>query len=253
MSEEEKKTTEVSEVQSFSGGQIKSIEPIAEVHELHEYSGGEIVEHTSTTMSPILLGFWAILLICILGAIIVTGAIPGMHLGGAGYARPMRSTNVGYMALENEMSATSTYGDPTNQVQYINMYRLPLPAGQDLTQAITQGTTIYQAKCIGCHGPNQDGNGPNAVTLDPHPRNLRDAPFMQAMSLQRISTSIHKGVLGTAMPRWEGTLSDDQIHDVIAYVFSLTATTDLKGNFVNVSTDATGKANSPAPAQAGAM
>jgi hypothetical protein len=32
------------------------------------------------------------------------------------------------------------------------------------------------------------------------------------MSLQRIETSIHKGVPGTAMPRWENTLTDTQIN-----------------------------------------
>ena len=46
---------------------------------------------------------------------------------------------------------------------------------------------------------------------------------MQAMSYQRITTSLHKGVPGTAMPRWENTLTDAEIGDVIAYVFSLTS------------------------------
>jgi mono/diheme cytochrome c family protein len=240
MSEEENKTTEVSEVQSFSGGQMKSIEPIAEVHELHDYSGGEIVEHTSTTLSPMLWGFWGVVLVCIVGTLIVSGAIPGLHVGSIGYPRPHRATNAGYSELQQEMTTVSTtYGDPGNQAQYIDMYRLPLAKGQNLTQAIAAGTDIYQDKCIGCHGPNQDGNGPNAITLDPKPQNLRNVPFMQALSLQRISTSIHKGVPGTAMPRWEGTLSEDQIHDVIAYVFSLTAPTDGKGNFIHATVDPT--------------
>ncbi len=247
--EEENKTTEVSEVQSVSGGQIKSIEPIAEVHELHEYSGGEIVEHTTTTLSPILWGFWGIVVAGIVGTLIVSGAIPGLHVGSIGYARPGLSTDTGYAAVQRSLdrqlsSGTSTYGDPQNQSQYIDMYRLPLPNGQNLNQAIAAGTDIYQSKCIGCHGPNQDGNGPNALSLNPAPRNLRDVPFMQAMSLERISTSIHKGVPGTAMPRWEGTLSDDQIHDVIAYVFSLTAPVDSSGKFIEVSV--------PSPSQAGA-
>jgi mono/diheme cytochrome c family protein len=220
---------------------------------LHEYSGGEVVEHSSTTLSPILWGFWAIVIVVIVGTLVISGAIPGLHVGGIGYPRPGLATNEGYTALQGQVtSATSTYGDPNNQSQYIDMYRLPLPAGQNLTQAITAGTDIYQNKCIGCHGPNQDGNGPNALSLNPSPRNLRDLPFMQAMSLQRISTSIHKGVPGTAMPRWEGTLSDDQIHDVIAYVFSLTAPVDAKGNFVDVSApDYT--QSSTTPTQASAM
>ena len=84
---------------------------------------------------------------------------------------------------------------------------------------------MYQTYCIGCHGPNQDGNGVNASSLNPKPRNLHDAPFMQAMSYERIWTSLHKGVYGTAMPRWENTLTPEQFKDVIVYVFSLTAPT----------------------------
>ncbi len=254
MAEEENKTTEVSEVQSFSGGQIKSIEPIAEVHELHDYSGGEIVEHTSTTLSPILWGFWAVVIAGIIGTLIVSGAIPGVHIGSVGYPRPADATNTGYNLLEAQVtSATPDAGDPSNQAQYIDMYRLPLPGGQNLTQAIAAGQDIYQNKCIGCHGPNQDGAGPNAISLNPAPRNLRDLPFMQAMSLERISTSIHKGVPGTAMPRWEGTLSDDQIHDVIAYVFSLTAPTDTKGNFIDVSLADSAQSDKTSPNQSSAM
>ena len=64
------------------------------------------------------------------------------------------------------------------------------------------------------------------------PRNLRNTAFMQAMSYQRIWTSLHKGVQGTAMPRWENTLTDDQIREVITYVLSLTAPTDADGKFI---------------------
>jgi mono/diheme cytochrome c family protein len=256
MAEEEKKTTEVSEVQTFSGGAMKSVEPIAEVHELHDYSGGEIVEHTTTTLSPILWGFWGIVIVAILGTLVVTGAIPGLHLGSKGYARPALSTNNGYAILEAEQeqmtSSSTSYGGETNQVQYINMSALLLPKGQDLDQAISAGTDIYQNKCIGCHGPNQDGNGPNAINLNPAPRNLRNAPFMQAMSLMRISTSIHRGVPGTAMPRWQGTLSDDQISDVICYVFSLTAPKDVSGKFIHITTGSTNQTGT-IPAPAGAM
>ncbi len=116
---------------------------------------------------------------------------------------------------------------------YIDMYELPHPGSPNLDAAISHGSDLYQTYCIGCHGPNQDGAGPNAVSLNPSPRNLRNVNFMQAMSLQRINTSIHKGVPGTAMPRWENTLNDNQIDDIICYVFSLTAPTDPKtGKFI---------------------
>ncbi len=118
----------------------------------------------------------------------------------------------------------------------IDMYQLPRPSDQNLQGAISAGSDVYQKYCIGCHGPNQDGAGPNAVSLNPSPRNLRNTAFFQAMSYQRAWTSVHQGVPGSAMPRWENTLSDRQIQDVICYVFSLTAPTDPKtGDFVRPS------------------
>ena len=236
---DEQKTTEISEVQNFAGGDVKSIEPIAEVHEtMHEYSGGEIVEHTNTTISPILWGFWAIVLVGIVATLLATGAIPGIHFMGRSYARPVLTNNMGYAAVAADMGRNAggmaTYAAMTSPA-YIDMYRLPLPGGENLDKSVANGAQIYQTYCIGCHGPNQDGNGPNSLTLNPMPRNLRNAPFMQAMSYQRIWTSLHKGVQGTAMPRWENTLSDDQIREVISYVFSLTAPTDANGKYIRPS------------------
>ena len=141
---------------------------------------------------------------------------------GMQYAWPVYTEASGYEQVEHAMvngsSAVMQVSPDT-----IDMYRLPLPDGQNLDEAISKGSDIYQLNCIGCHGPSQDGNGPSSVSLDPKPRNLRNKDFMQALSYQREWTSVHKGVPGTAMPPWGNSLSDDQIKDVIAYAFSLTA------------------------------
>lgn len=241
----ETRTTEIDEVQSFGGGQVKTVEPEAEITEhLHHYSGGDIVERTDTKLSPVLVGFWIVTLVVIAAAIIFF-LLPGFfnpamrgvsgRSTGFGGAYVIGQPGIGnYNALSSQMQSQMTSSVLTSPT-FINMYRLPLPAGQNLTQAISAGSTVYQTYCIGCHGPNQDGNGPNSVSLDPRPRNLRDVPFMQAMSYQRIWTSVHKGVPGTAMPRWENTLNDNQIEDVIAYVFSLTAPQDSNHNFIQPS------------------
>ncbi|HEX5324247.1 MAG TPA: cytochrome c, partial [Capsulimonadaceae bacterium] len=233
---------EIDEVKSFSGGQIKSVEPEVEVTEhLHHYSGGDIIERSDTKISPLLYGFWAVTLVVIVAAIIFyvlpgffnpamrgAEARAGSPAGGIGNYGSISTT------MQENMVNVGALASPT----FIDMRKLPLPDGQNLDQAVSAGTDVYQTYCIGCHGPNQDGNGPNSVSLDPKPRNLRDVPFMQAMSYQRIWTSAHKGVPGTAMPRWENTLSDTQFEDVIAYVFSLTAPKD----------PTTGKFISPSPA-----
>ncbi|MDR3709064.1 MAG: c-type cytochrome [Capsulimonadaceae bacterium] len=231
----EKTTTEIDEVQSFGGGDITSVEPVAEVHEeFHHYSGGQIVEHSNTTLSPWLWGFWGTVIVVILGVVLAYGAVPGFHVGETHYPyNPERTAN-GYMAVQKEMTSVITTMPPTDQA-YVSMASLntAIGGGKSLQANIDAGQDLYQHYCIGCHGPNQDGAGPNAVNLNPAPRNLRNAPFMQAMSLQRIETSVHKGVPGTAMPRWENTLTDEQINEAIIYVLSLSAPVDDKGNFMD--------------------
>ncbi len=209
------------EVESFSGGEIKSVEPTHE--ELHSYAGGEIVERSQTPIPRGLWQFWVFVLVVVIVVIVVWGALPNgfLHVGSINSYRPDMMGNAGYEKAELMMAGATNASGASPYT--IDLYRLPLPAGESLKTAIANGTQTYQTNCVGCHGPNQDGAGPNSVSLDPKPRNLRNQDFMQAISYQRIWTSIHKGVPGTAMPRWENTLSDKQIQEVIAYVFSLTA------------------------------
>jgi mono/diheme cytochrome c family protein len=252
----ETRTTEIDEVKSFSGGAVKSVEPEAEVTEhVHRYSGGDIIERTDTRITP---WYWGVVIVSLVVVIagILFFLLPGFFnpamKGVSGRANDFGGTLVvgqpglgNYNQLSGQMQNQMTYSVLTSPT-YINMYRLPLPAGQNLNQAISAGTEVYQTYCIGCHGPNQDGNGPNSVSLDPKPRNLRDVPFLQAMSYQRIWTSVHKGVPGTAMPRWENTLNDNQIEDVISYVFSLTAPQDSNHNFIQPSASEIAGAAMPA-------
>jgi mono/diheme cytochrome c family protein len=201
---------------------------------LHAYSGGQVMERTDVKINPALWVFWGATIVIIIATLFITGAIPGMRIGGTPYAMPVYKETAGLMAVQADMQGTMS-DTALLSAKYIDLNQLPRPNGQNLTQAIAAGSDVYQAYCIGCHGPNQDGAGANSTSLDPKPRNLRDADFMQAMSYQRIWTSVHKGVPGTAMPRWENTISDDQIRDAICYVFSLTAPTDASGNFIPIS------------------
>ena len=181
----------------------------------HYYSGGEIKEQATTPISP---WYWALITVVVVGglAYFLFGGAMGPRFGGF---KPTGGSTAELNSLQQQLTEHS------RQVTYasVDLNQLPLPQGQNLVQAVDAGSQVYQNYCIGCHGPNQDGNGVNASSLQPKPRNLRDAPFMQAMSYQRITTSLHKGVPGTAMPRWENTLTDAEIGDVIAYVFSLTS------------------------------
>lgn len=185
----------------------------------HYYSGGEVKELADTHISAV---YWWTVGILIVGAVLylLFGGALGPRWKFGGY-QPVGGSRSHLDAIQSQLDTRASGLSYAS----VDLTQLPVPQGQNIGQAIDKGSQVYQTYCIGCHGPNQDGNGVNAATLNPKPRNLRDAPFVQAMSYQRINTSIHKGVPGTAMPRWENTLTETEIKDVIAYVFSLTSPT----------------------------
>jgi mono/diheme cytochrome c family protein len=210
----ETEKTETPESTKSSAHQI----PADDDHDsnLHYYSGGEIRELANTQVGGFLTGFWLLLIATCIGCMAYFGGVRQF-----GLYRPQGGSVAGLQAAQNTLSQTDV-NHGAEAVNVLDLNQVYRPAGQTVTDAISKGSDVYQSNCIGCHGPNQDGNGINAASLNPKPRNLHDAPFMQGMSYQRINTSIHKGVPGTAMPRWENTLSADQMADVIVYVFSLT-------------------------------
>jgi len=80
------------------------------------------------------------------------------------------------------------------------------------------GEETYKAFCLRCHGEKGDGHGRIAVYLDPYPRDLTKAGFMNSKPLERLEASIKNGVAGTSMPPWAKTLSDEQVKGVLDYV-----------------------------------
>ena len=68
--------------------------------------------------------------------------------------------------------------------------------------AAASAAETYKALCLRCHGEKGDGHGPIAVYLDPYPRDLTKAGFMNSKPLERLANSIKNGVAGTSMPAW---------------------------------------------------
>lgn len=85
----------------------------------------------------------------------------------------------------------------------------------------SQGKAIYAEKCAPCHGQTGMGDGPQAVDL-PNP-----VPVLGRSELKRDARPldwfemVSKGNLERFMPPFEGSLSDRQRWDVVAYVFTL--------------------------------
>ncbi len=76
----------------------------------------------------------------------------------------------------------------------------------------------FAALCARCHGDTGDGKGKIALYLDPAPRDLTKAAFMNSKPRERFLRSIADGVPGTSMPAWRLALGEDRIDEVFAYV-----------------------------------
>ncbi len=90
-------------------------------------------------------------------------------------------------------------------------------------ESVARGEAIFLERCWGCHGKKADGHGPNAADIQPRPRNLRNKPFVAALSYERLHESIKYGVQGTAMPAagFDFALDDRAIGDLANFILSL--------------------------------
>jgi cytochrome c oxidase cbb3-type subunit II len=82
---------------------------------------------------------------------------------------------------------------------------------------LARGHRVYQAFCIGCHGPIGDGMGPAQPYLDPPPLNftiLRGRGVTGGILYYQIMN----GITGTAMPYFKNELESEKIWAVGDYV-----------------------------------
>jgi mono/diheme cytochrome c family protein len=72
---------------------------------------------------------------------------------------------------------------------------------------------------MSCHGEQGHGDGPAGAGLSPKPKNL---PQLAAtVGDDYIFWRISKGVPGTSMVGWQGTLKDEQIWQIVAFIHTL--------------------------------
>jgi len=85
-----------------------------------------------------------------------------------------------------------------------------------------RGEKLYNRYCRGCHGEEGKGDG---LTFQPHVNNLTRKGYIENLPDSYLVLAITKGGAGigksNAMPSWEGTLSRQQMIDIIAYIRSL--------------------------------
>lgn len=92
-------------------------------------------------------------------------------------------------------------------------------------EQIAAGQKVYFKKCVWCHGPEGAGDGPGALRLWPRPRNFNQGTFKVRTTAsgelptdEDLFLTVTNGLPGSAMPSWDGILSDEQRRNVIAFV-----------------------------------
>lgn len=96
---------------------------------------------------------------------------------------------------------------------------------------VAAGGIIYIQNCVYCHGDNLDGKGHFAAGFNPPPANFEDPGTIAMLQEAFLFWRIAKGGPGlpkestpwsSVMPAWEDKLTEEQIWQVIMYLYDAT-------------------------------
>jgi mono/diheme cytochrome c family protein len=99
------------------------------------------------------------------------------------------------------------------------------------TAHVDNGRRVYYQNCVYCHGDNMEGDGQFAHGFDPIPANFQDATTIAMLEESYLFWRIAKGAPGlpvestpwsSAMPAWELFLDEEEIWDVILFLYDYT-------------------------------
>jgi mono/diheme cytochrome c family protein len=88
------------------------------------------------------------------------------------------------------------------------------------------GAAIYAEKCLPCHGASGMGDGPMAGNLPSAPPAIGSAEVSRQARPADWFDVVTNGRIDQMMPGFSGSLNDRQRWDVVAYVFSLSTSTE---------------------------
>lgn len=113
-----------------------------------------------------------------------------------------------------------------------NPYReLETSDPEQFKEHVDNGRHVYYQNCVFCHGDNLEGDGIFAHALTTIPANLADATTIGMLQETYLFWRIAKGApdlpeesgpWSSAMPAWENFLEEDEIWDVILFLYDHT-------------------------------
>ena len=127
---------------------------------------------------------------------------------------------------------------PPGSIQFrgkdINISGVENPLRKDqakFKEYVAKGGELYIRNCMYCHGDNLDGKGHFAKGFNPPPANFQDPGTIAMLQEAYLFWRIAKGGPGlpqestpwnSVMPAWEDRLSEEQIWQVIMYLYDAT-------------------------------
>lgn len=102
---------------------------------------------------------------------------------------------------------------------------------EEFRRHVANGRQVYYRNCVFCHGDDLSGNGMFAHGLDPIPTNFADQVTIPNLRETFLFWRVSKGGPGlpeeggpwdTAMPAWERFLTEEEIWDVILFLYDFT-------------------------------
>ena len=123
-------------------------------------------------------------------------------------------------------------GKKIDLVTGLNPYRELEDSNQDEFKAhVNNGRRVYYENCVFCHGDNMEGNGIYSYGFNPIPANFNDPTTLAMLQESYLFWRIAKGAAGlpqeatpwaSAMPAWEDFLTEEEIWDVILFLYEYT-------------------------------
>jgi mono/diheme cytochrome c family protein len=93
-----------------------------------------------------------------------------------------------------------------------------------LAPDVNAGRELYTQVCASCHGATGDGKGPNAAGLQYPPTAFNDSTALAEKSPLDLFGVARAGRMDRMMPPWGARYSDQQLWNVVGYLWSLRST-----------------------------
>lgn len=123
----------------------------------------------------------------------------------------------------------TVHGEPIDLIRADNPFRdLQDSRPEEYRRHVDNGRETYYRNCLWCHGDSLGGDGMFAHGLNPIPTNFNDQNvlpnFREAFFFWRVSKGApgmpdEGGPWDSAMPAWENFLTEDEIWEVILFLY----------------------------------